>query len=331
MYIPWHSELATSIAAQHEQGILPHAIMLSGGKGLGAAHLVEELAMLVLCSDRSARPSPYQACGNCRECQLMKAGSHNDFFRLAPEEEGKQIKVDEVRRLVEFITESSMRGGHKVAVITPVEGLNINGANALLKTLEEPAGNTVIFLVAERPESVLPTIRSRCQIKTLKLPASDIAMEWLRESGREEDGEQLGRYLAIANGEPYTALRYLEQGAWQQQLSMVKGLSEVLKRQVSVSKLASQWDDEFLADRVDWLIQWSEQMMRYVSTQSESSFNLAESIAMLKYLADKAGLERVFELRSQHLAQRKLLKGTTNPNTLLLCESLVFSWLALME
>lgn len=326
MNLPWHRDITEGIASLDQQKQLPHAIMLSGGKGLGAGQLAEDLAALILCM----RPVDHRACGECKACHLFAAGSHNDFVRLCPEEEGKLIKVDAVREMVEFITESSMRGGHKVAIINPVESMNINGANALLKTLEEPAGDTVIFLVAERQEAVLPTIRSRCQIKTIRPPETEVSIEWLKSQDLSQADDHLGAYLAISHNEPLKALRYAEQGAWDQQLKMLKGLSEVLKRQVPVSTLAMQWDDDFLADRLEWLIQWVEQMVRYSSTQDESVFTHAEGVAMLRYLADKSDIELLFGLREKMLKEFRLLRGPTNPNQLLMCESIILGWLDLM-
>ena len=326
MNFPWHRDIVKSVSALEKQAQLPHAIMLSGGKGLGADQLANELAALILCSS----PVDDRACGSCKSCLLMAAGSHNDFIRLCPEEEGKQIKVDAVRDMVEFVSESSMRGGHKVAIINPVEAMNISGSNALLKTLEEPAGDTIIFLVAERQEAVLPTIRSRCQILTVRAPDVSEALGWLKSQNLEQEDEHLSDYLAIAHNEPLKALRYAAQSAWRQQLEMIDGLSKALKRQVSVSDVAGKWDDEFLEDRLEWLVQWAEQMVRYSVIKDESVFSHAESVAMLKYLAEKSEVEKLFALRDKTLREYRLLRGTTNPNHLLMCESLILAWLALM-
>jgi DNA polymerase-3 subunit delta' len=326
MNLPWHRDITEGIATLEAQKQLPHAIMLSGGVGLGAGRLAEDLAALILC-EHSVES---RACGKCKSCSLFEAGSHNDFVRLCPEEEGKQIKVDAVRELVEFVTESSMRGGHKVAIINPVEAMNLSGSNALLKTLEEPAGDTILFLVAERQEAVLPTIRSRCQIKTIFPPRPDEAQLWLRSQNLEQSDEQISAYLAIAHNEPLKALRYAEQGAWDQQLAMLKGLSEALKREVSVPDLAANWSDEFLDDRLEWLIQWAEQMIRYESTKDEAMFSHPQGVAMLRYLSGKSHPELLFALRDKMLKEFRLLRGTTNPNPQLLCESVILAWLELM-
>jgi len=326
MIFPWHQDLLAQVVEKHRRNILPHAIMVSGGRGLGAGALVHALAASVLCESTEQN----EACGQCKSCHLLEAGSHNDFIQLSPEDEGKQIKVDEVRRMVAFLTESSMRGGHKVAIIDPVEALNINGANALLKTLEEPAGDTVIFLVSERQEAVLPTIRSRCQIMTVPVPRTEESLKWLQQQTPNLDESQLESYLDIAHQEPLRAERYIEQGAWEQQLEMLNGLSQVLKRQVAVPHLAASWNDDYLSDRLEWLLLWAEQLIRFASTKDTEVFTHEQSKTMLEYLAKRATFEQLFELREVHLEQLRLHKGTTNPNSALLCEALILHWLALM-
>ncbi len=83
----------------------------------------------------------------CKSCLLLKAGSHPDNYLLEPEEADKAIKVDQVRDLVSFVVQTAQMGGRKVVLIEPVEAMNINAANALLKSLEEPSGDTVLLLV----------------------------------------------------------------------------------------------------------------------------------------------------------------------------------------
>jgi DNA polymerase-3 subunit delta' len=82
---------------------------------------------------------------------LLKAGSHPDNFVLEPEEADKPIKVDQVRELVAFVVQTAQLGGRKVVLIEPVEAMNINASNALLKSLEEPSGDTVLLLVSHQP------------------------------------------------------------------------------------------------------------------------------------------------------------------------------------
>src|SRR6202035_930997 len=118
-------------------------------------------------------------CGACSSCRLLRSDSHPDSYIVRLEEDARQIKVDQVRGLIESLSLKSYRGGYKVGVIEGAEALNANGANAFLKTLEEPTANTLLIMIA-RPSHRLPaTIASRCLRLTLSTPPTEAAIAWL--------------------------------------------------------------------------------------------------------------------------------------------------------
>lgn len=182
---------------------LPHALMLSGQAGLGKKTTALYLAKALLCeTEREGRG----ACGQCASCHLYDAGNHPDLRMIeagqeaepasdAPDDErvvttkkpSRQISVDAVRALADFVGISAHRGGAKVIVIAPAEALHPSAANALLKMLEEPPGNATYFiLVSHRSDRVLPTIRSRCFQVPFGMPGVEEALEWLKEQDIEE-------------------------------------------------------------------------------------------------------------------------------------------------
>src|ERR1700726_3390283 len=129
-------------AAFAAQG-LPHSLLLLSTPGLGAEQLAHWITALALCESEDTVP-----CGLCASCRLLRADSHPDSYVVRLEQDAQQIKVDQVRGLIESLALKSYRGGYKVAVIEGAESLNVNSANAFLKTLEEPTPNTVSVLVA---------------------------------------------------------------------------------------------------------------------------------------------------------------------------------------
>ena len=163
--LPWlegaQQRLRASLAAQR----LPHSLLLLSTPGLGAEQLANWITALVLCESHGSRP-----CGVCASCLLLRSDSHPDSYVVRLEKDAQQIKVDQVRGLIESLSLKSYRGGYKVGVIEGAEALNVNGANAFLKTLEEPTANTVLIMIA-RPSHRLPaTIASRCLRLTLTPP-----------------------------------------------------------------------------------------------------------------------------------------------------------------
>ena len=175
-------------------------MMLTGARGIGVERIATALAQRLLCT---AELSKY-ACGSCKGCQLMLAGNHPDLINLEPAEPGKAILIDQVRELCGPLSKTAQQGGWKVALISPAEAMNINASNALLKSLEEPQGKTLLILLSYRPSLVSATIRSRCQVQSLPLPDQlRRAAGWQRSvviSWREQT-------LDLAGGRPLSGPR----------------------------------------------------------------------------------------------------------------------------
>ncbi|MET0520224.1 MAG: DNA polymerase III subunit delta' [Burkholderiaceae bacterium] len=231
--LPWLAQpLRQALASARS-----HALLVQGPAGVGQFDLALLLAQAWLCEAPRADGSACEACASCR---LFHSHTHPDFQLLvpealreslgwgAPEGEGatpakesktkpsREIKIDAVRAMLSFAQATSARGRAKVVVVYPAEALNTVAANALLKTLEEPAGRLRFVLASSAPEALLPTIRSRCQPLPLALPDRAPALQWLAEQGVEAP-EIL---LAAAGGRPQEARDWFEAGlraqAWLQ-------------------------------------------------------------------------------------------------------------------
>lgn len=146
-----------------QQNNLPHALLLVGDSSSNKSEFANNFAKTLLCEQQTI-------CKVCRHCQLITANSHPDFYHLQPEAEGKAIRIDVIRELIEKLNQTAQQNSYKIAIIEPADALNIAASNALLKTLEEPPANTIIFLLTENSSTLPATIRSRCQI--LKFPAT---------------------------------------------------------------------------------------------------------------------------------------------------------------
>ncbi len=198
---PWQHLISLKTA-----GRLPHALLVSGRAGIGKMRLAKAFAARLLCSSSDA----HTACGHCKSCHLLEAGTHPDLLWLAPETDAKTgktakaIKVDQVRELVDRAEKSAQMGGYRVVVIEPAHLLNVQAANALLKTLEEPGGRTLLMLVTAQPLSLPATIRSRCQQLALPTPERNEALAWLRLEVRDEATARL--LLDLSEGAPLAAL-----------------------------------------------------------------------------------------------------------------------------
>ena len=226
--LPWQTEFWSLFNRRINEQHLPHALMINALEGIGAVALAKAMAYRLLCLNvEEGKP-----CGRCKACQLISAGTHPDLFEIEPEEQGKPIKIDQIRKLCVNVAKTAQQGGWKVVVIAPAEAMNIAASNALLKSLEEPEANTLMILVSHRLSRVPTTVRSRCQIESLLPPSNDMALSWLSDNNTQADIE-LNEVLTIANGQPMLALDYIQTGG----LEHLKHVESLLDNFVSQLKV----------------------------------------------------------------------------------------------
>jgi len=165
-----HGEAAGTLAGAHKAGKLPHALMLTGPRGIGKATFAFHLARHLL--DPAARAAgAFQPADPASALfRQVAMGAHPGVMHLTRpfDEKNKKFKtvisVDEVRRVGRFLSMTAHDGGYRIVIVDPADDMNINAANALLKNLEEPPSRTAFLLIVHSEGGLLPTIRSRCQI-----------------------------------------------------------------------------------------------------------------------------------------------------------------------
>jgi DNA polymerase-3 subunit delta' len=275
------------------------------------------------------RPTPQGACGECKSCLLLKAGSHPDNYILEPEEADKAIKVDQVRDLVSFVVQTAQLGGRKVVLIEPVESMNINAANALLKSLEEPSGDTVLLLVSHQPSRLLPTIKSRCVQQACPLPGEAMSLDWLATALPDCSPQERIELLTLAAGSPLAAVNLNAQGVREQRAQVVDGVKKLLKQQQSPTQLAEGWNAIPLLLLFDWFCDWSSLILRYQLTQDEEGLGLTDMRKVIQYLAQKTAQDKVLNIQDWILAQRQKVLSKANLNRVLLLEALLVQWATL--
>ena len=316
---PWQDSLWQQMAGREQHA---HAYLLHGPVGIGKRALAERLMHRLLCQ----RPVGLDACWGCKSCLLLKAGSHPDNYILEPEEADKAIKVDQVRDLVSFVVQTAQMGGRKVVLIEPVESMNINAANALLKSLEEPSGNTVLLLVSHQPSRLLATVKSRCVQQACPLPSEAMSLAWLADALPGSSDEERVELLTLAAGSPLAAVSLQAQGVREQRALVVDGVKKLLKHQVSATQLAEGWKDIPLLLLFDWFCDWSHLILRYQLTQDEDGLGLTDMRKVIQYLAQKSAQGKVLSMQDWVLAQRQKVMSKANLNRVLLLEALLVQW-----
>jgi len=319
--LPWHRGCWDSLRRARRAGRFPHALLITGPIGVGKRHLVDLLVRSFLCSHPDADSLP---CGSCRDCRLLEAGTHPDRIHVGPDPEGKsdEIKVDAIRRLTEADSLTAHRGGYKVIVVDPAHQMNVNAANSLLKTLEEPAAGTLLCLVSEQPSRLAATIRSRCQSLRLSVPPESDAVDWLRP--RLENADNASTLVRLAHGAPLRALDLADDARWKLREASFAGFAAVGRGERDPIAEAAAWNPKEAGILLEWLSDWLSDILRVASGHPAPRLVNHDKGPVL---AELAGHVR---LRQAHRVLQRTMKargdGDTTLNVQLMFEALLVEW-----
>ena len=320
MIYPWQQQQFDDLMRCHRQGLLPHALLLTGVKGMGKSVFAHHVAQAVLCKTDQSKP-----CGQCDSCVWFKAGSHPDVVELGLEEKSKVIKIDQVRSLI-YQFERTSQCGMRVAMIDPADHLNYAAANSLLKTLEEPSGPALIMLIAAEPQRLPATILSRCQRIDFTVEDEKSVLKWLQKTYPEEDVALL---LKHAFGSPLLVPILKDAGYIDLRDQVFERLSAAILQQdnliIDVPTMLKQDTDLILRAMLSLV---SDLLKLCLAVNQEGVINL-DRLPQLRVLSDRLSAHSLAEFYSVLLASKADLDSGTHLNVQLLFESLMLSWMRL--
>ncbi|ONF44227.1 DNA polymerase III subunit delta' [Marinobacter lutaoensis] len=330
--MPWLERAWRQVQARLAEDRLPHALILNGERGVGKRAWAEAVAGLLLCETPAGRHEGRPvACGTCKQCELVMAGSHPDLRVYAPET-SRMIKVDQIRALSAFAVASPQVAHHKVAIIDRADQLNVNAANALLKTLEEPLPDVTLLLLQETGRPVLPTIRSRCQTLMVPVPSMAQAEQWL---ARALDGlggdtpappaDRVRRALALADRAPRLALEYLTGDFLELRDTAFDAFRRFMRGEMPVADAARAFKALGLEEALGLFEGWAADLARLAAGGTVADPDAAD---MLEFLARHNPPWRAHELLDQVREARAA--GVYNVNPELEASRLLLAWQALM-
>jgi len=216
-----HEAALAQFEAARKSGRLHHAWMITGPKGVGKASFAYKAAMSLLASS-----NPVDAVR-----QKVRAQAHPNILTIRRPWDDKrkrwrgEITIDEVRRVPDFFSRSGGEEGWRIAIIDSLDEFNRNAANGLLKTLEEPPKQGLLFLVTHSPGRLLPTIRSRCRRLDLRTPPVEATRDWLVKT-HNVSAEDAAAASELASGAPGRALALLQSGV----VALEKDVRDLLDR-----------------------------------------------------------------------------------------------------
>ncbi len=239
---PWQQRIHDQTAAALDAGKLGHAQLFCGPAHMGKHAVARQLARRLMCTQPGAGGV---ACGRCRGCELMAAGSHPDFMHISfvPTKDGSKLRseivIEQIRTLSEQLALTPQFGGAQVAIIDPADAINHSASNALLKTLEEPVPGRYLWLVTARPEKLSATIRSRCQRLEFRLPPRDEARAWLQRQGHPQKAAD--EALDAARGHPGLADAWLGDGGIALRREVATDLAKLARGELGAVEAAQRW------------------------------------------------------------------------------------------
>ena len=315
-YYPWHEAYRERIVRQFESNQLAHAILFAGANYLGKFDFALDLARQFLCEAATVSG----ACGRCSACHLVAAGSHADL-RLVQPEDSNQIKIDQIRGLISWASQTAHQGGMKIAIVNPAQQMNHQAANALLKCLEEPGPGTLIFLVTSHSGSLLPTIRSRCQQYKFSAPDREVALQWLSEHCSE--AADWATTLDIANGSPLAVMHKFNDDYFEHRRAVVDTLQQVFVKGGCPVKMVMpllKYDPLEVLEIIQGIVA---DCIKYILCSDSKPLKNKDIVAEISDMCHTRSSGFFFSAFDRVGADIRVLGGTSNPNKTLLVESLL--------
>jgi DNA polymerase-3 subunit delta' len=314
--LPWQRVSWQRLTGRMPQ--LPHGVLLTGAQGTGKRRFADHIAGWLLCDQRTTDG----ACGHCASCAWLKVGSHPSLLRISREVDSKgkqsrQIKIDQIRDLMPFVQQTGQ--GWRVVIFEPAESLNIAAANALLKTLEEPAAQVMLILVSDQPQQLPATIRSRVQQIALGRIETDRAIEFVRDEANVS-AEQAALLLGLSFGAPLAAVELAATNGFKLRGQWLATWLAILTARRSALDAAAYWHKEL--PLLDWLGVVRQLLRDVIALHlGQRAIQTDLDAGQLSRLQQLLTLDQLFEIDRQLVA---LIAGQSqNVNAQLVMESLM--------
>ena len=314
---PWLTGSWANLIAYVHADRMPHAMLITGRRGLGKRLLAKAFGQRLLCRGDAGE----FACGRCAACRLVAAGTHPDLLTIEPEESGKSITVDAIREMIGVLSLKPHYGGHRVVILVPAHQMNRYAANCLLKTLEEPASQTLFLLLTEMPENLPVTIRSRCHRVSVPTPPRSAVVDWLRQCQAGDEAEIL---CSLAQGAPFRALELLGTPTAKRRREVFDSWLAVAWGRQDPVAVAASWEKSAAEEVVVWVRSWVEDIIRLRSAPGTVMRNSPDLQDALRTFVGTLDLVKLFEYLDLSYRAQRLLAGQVNRQFLL--EELAIRW-----
>ncbi len=320
---PWQLKQWEQLQQAASVQRLPHALILTGLAGIGKRIFADALVRLLLCQtpDRLVQE---KVC-DCHSCHLIARRSHPDAVWIEPEKLGHAIKVDQVRDINQFVNQSSMGDMNRAVVIYPADAMNINAANALLKTLEEPSQRAFLILVCDQAGRLPATILSRCQRVHFPRPDNAQAMVWLQQVSQLNNTDA-DLCLRLTHGAPCAASALLQDNSIEFRRQTISQLSDIGKRVMSPLQVASGIKEANYRPFVDVMLSWLLDLLKLQMGADTDDIVNIDYLTELSALKDKTQIKQNLQVAGQLQDLMRAVHASLNLNKQLMIENVLVHW-----
>ena len=320
-----HSHIVKFLQTCITRDSLSHAYLFHGQKYTGKFLTTTFFSSSILCqSSNKIKP-----CGSCSSCQQLKRNIHPDLTLLTPEEDKKNISIEQIRNLQHVLSLRSFLTSYKIAIIDNADSMTEAAANALLKTLEEPPPKTILILIAESLTNLPRTIVSRCQTIQFNVIATEKITNWLTSQGKSKrEAQIIARYAngRIGKAEILSSnddilnsykdrvklLLEIIQSNTNQKFAIINSM---LPKQITLSAYG---EINSLLD--DWLTLFRDIFLAKNNKSLITNFNLQDTLVKI---SDNYSYKKLIHIINNIIRSKKLIKYQVSPK--LIFENLALS------
>jgi DNA polymerase III subunit delta' len=329
MIFPWQEAQWQYLCETQKLKRLPHALLFFGAVGTGIKEFTQCFLQQLLC-DSLSLDGAYCLSVNrppCQACRFIIQGTHSSVHWVTPDSARREIKVDQIRFVQDFIYQSSLNGDYCIVVIHPADSMNHHAANALLKMLEEPPPQSFFILIAHQLSFLPITIRSRCQKIFFPLPLEQDALSWLRTQLKQPLPSP-ALLLKIANGAPLIAATLTENN-FKHRALLFEGLDLLGVSKKDPLQIADSLQEIDFVFLIDMIYTWFLDILRLkFKIQSVINEDYRKQLALPAALISEQGIIQ-FTYFLERI--RKFILQGISLNKLLLLENILIRYFALVE
>ncbi len=345
MRLPWQTQQWQQLWHAKQEHRLPHALLFAGMAGTGKFQFANHFAATLLCQKLAipaeeaqgalrpnlARSAPCASSAEtsgdtCHSCRLMAGKVHPNMLWITPEKEGQAIKIDQIREVFEFIHQTSLQGEYRIVIIHPANQMNLNAANALLKTLEEPPAGSLLILISNQLSPLPATILSRCQSIFFPCPPIEQALPWLKEQLTSKEAVNPLLLLRLTQGAPLAALQFVQEGVLSVRQHLFQTLYALSQQQADPIKAATTLSDIDLIRFLDFMLSWILDILRLQLDGNTNAIMNEDFATQITELHQDTLLHHNIKFMDYLQQLRGQICAGINMNKQLLIESVLVRW-----